>query len=181
MLADTQKRLEYIHSLQDIICMNYRKMTEQELTLEQKVCRHKSENDAIINYIILQFYNSVSCIISEHCSCFFFTAVCVLLFVFYIQMLAMVDCFIPLLKQADSIVCHRLPSMANALDTMFSFLVCDLKNIVSKATSGPFLDPTQDAKEMVSKLNHMYIHMHNLNAKLEQLSRNSQKLHGEMV
>lgn len=53
LLADTQKRLEYIHSLQDIICMNYRKMTEQELTLEQKVCRHKSENDAIINYIIL--------------------------------------------------------------------------------------------------------------------------------
>ncbi|XP_031144859.1 dynein heavy chain domain-containing protein 1 [Sander lucioperca] len=128
LLADTQKRLEYIHSLQDIICMNYRKMTEQELTLEQK-------------------------------------------------MLAMLDCFIPLLKQADSIVCHRLPSMANALDTMFSFLVCDLKNIVSKATSGPFLDPTQDAKEMASKLNHMYIHVHNLSAKLEQLSRNSQKLH----
>ncbi|XP_032390213.1 dynein heavy chain domain-containing protein 1 [Etheostoma spectabile] len=128
MLADTQKRLEYIHSLQDIICINYRKMTEEELTLEQK-------------------------------------------------MLAMLDCFILLLKQADSIVCHRLPSMANALDTMFSFLVCDLKNIVSKATSGPFLDPTQDAKEMVSKLNHMYTQVHNLNAKLEQLSRNSQKLH----
>ncbi len=96
-------------------------------------------------------------------------------------MLAMWDCFIPLLKQADSLVCHRLPSVANALDTMFSFLVCDLKNMVSKTTSGPFLDPTQNAKEMVSKLNHMCAHVHTLNAKLEQLSRNSQNLQGEIV
>ncbi len=43
MLADMHKRLEYIHSLQDTICMDYRKMTEQEVTLEEKVCRHKSE------------------------------------------------------------------------------------------------------------------------------------------
>ncbi|XP_044043043.1 dynein heavy chain domain-containing protein 1 isoform X2 [Siniperca chuatsi] len=127
MLTDKQKCLEYIHSLQNTICMNYRKMTEQEVTLEEK-------------------------------------------------MLAMWDCFIPILKQADSIVCHRLPSVANALDTMFSFLVCDLKNMVSKTTSGPFLDPSQNANEMVSKLNHMCAHVHILYAKLEQLSRNSQNL-----
>lgn len=41
-LSDTQERLEYIHSLQDTICMNYREMTEQEVTLEEKVCRHKT-------------------------------------------------------------------------------------------------------------------------------------------
>nr|XP_020441880.1 dynein heavy chain domain-containing protein 1-like [Monopterus albus] len=127
MLADMQKQLEYIHSLQNTICINYRKMTEQELALEEK-------------------------------------------------MLGLWDCFIPLLKKADSIVCHRLPSAANALDTMFSFLMCDLKNMVSKALSGPFLDPTQNAKEMVSKLNTIYAHVHSLCEKLEQLSRNSQNL-----
>lgn len=93
-------------------------------------------------------------------------------------MLGLWDSFIPLLKEADSIVCHRLPSVANALNTMFSFLVCDLKNTVSKATSGPFLDPTQNTKEMVSKLNSMCAHVNSINAKLEQLNRNSQNLQG---
>lgn len=99
----------------------------------------------------------------------------------YIQMMDMCDCFIPHLKKADSIVCQRLPSMAHALDTMFSFLLYDLKIMVSKTTSGPFLDPTQNAKEMVSTLNHMSTHVHNLSAKLEQLSRTSQDLQGELV
>ncbi|KAM9363159.1 dynein heavy chain domain-containing protein 1 [Symphorus nematophorus] len=132
MLADTQKRLEYIHSLQDTLCMNVRKMTEQEVTLEEK-------------------------------------------------MTGMWDCFTPLLKQADGIVCQRLPTMANALDTMFSFLVYDLKNVVSKSTSGPFLDPTQNAKEMVSTLNHMGAHVDSLSAKLEQLNRKSQNLQDHPV
>ncbi|XP_059188998.1 dynein heavy chain domain-containing protein 1 isoform X2 [Centropristis striata] len=132
MLADTQQRLEYIHSLQDTICINYRKMTEQELALEKK-------------------------------------------------MLAIWDGFIPLVRQADSIVHQRLPSGANALDTMFSFLACDLKNMVTKATSGPFLDPTQNAKEMVSKLKHMCLHVNSLLAKLEQLSQDSQNLHGHPI
>ncbi|XP_042341799.1 dynein heavy chain domain-containing protein 1 [Plectropomus leopardus] len=127
MLTDMPKRFQYIHSLQNIICANYRKMTEQEVTLEEK-------------------------------------------------MLSTWDGFIALLNQADDTVCQRLPSMANALDTMFSFLSLDLKNMVSKATSGPFLDPTQNAKEMVSKLNHMFTHVQNLSAKMEQLSTNSQNL-----
>lgn len=50
MLSDMQKRLEYIHSLQDIR-MNYKTMTEQEQILEEKVCLHKSEND-LMNYHI---------------------------------------------------------------------------------------------------------------------------------
>lgn len=96
-------------------------------------------------------------------------------------MLGLWDCFISLLRQADSIVCHHLPSMANALDTMILFLVCDLKNIVSKTTSGPFVDPSQNNNEMVTKLNHICTHVHHLNAKLEQLVRNSQKLQGKIV
>ncbi|XP_037619572.1 dynein heavy chain domain-containing protein 1 isoform X1 [Sebastes umbrosus] len=132
MLADMQKHLEYIHSLQETLCMNYRKMTEQEVALEKK-------------------------------------------------MLDTRDRFIPLLKQAESVVCHHFPSMVNALDTIFSFLACDLKNTVSRATSGPFLDPTQNAKEMASKLIPMCLHVHNLNAKLEQLSRDSQNLHEQTM
>ncbi|KAM6940220.1 dynein heavy chain domain-containing protein 1 [Xenentodon cancila] len=37
MLPDLQTRLDYILSLKTCICTNYRKMTEQELTLEQKM------------------------------------------------------------------------------------------------------------------------------------------------
>lgn len=64
---------------------------------------------------------------------------------------------------------------------MYMFLVCDLKNIVSKTTSGPFIDPSQNNKEMVTKLNHICAHVHHLNAKLEQLVRNSQNLQGEIL
>lgn len=38
MLDNLEKQMKYIHSLQNIICTNYRKMTEQEKTLEKKVC-----------------------------------------------------------------------------------------------------------------------------------------------
>lgn len=93
-------------------------------------------------------------------------------------MLGLWDRFTLLLKEADDTVGHRLPPVANALDAMSSFLVCDLKNTISKATRGPFLDPTQNAKEMVSKLNYTCAHVRNLNAKLEQLNRNSQNLQG---
>ncbi|XP_030593777.1 dynein heavy chain domain-containing protein 1 isoform X2 [Archocentrus centrarchus] len=127
VLPDLQKRLEYIHSLQNTICMNCRAMTQDEVTLEEK-------------------------------------------------MLSLWDCFIPLLKKADSLVSHRLPSMANALDTMLSFLLCDLKNVISDSTSGSFLDPGQNAIEMVSKLNYMCMHANTLSAKLELLSRSSQDM-----
>lgn len=72
MLADMQERLEYIHSLQNTVCMNYREMTEQELTLKDKVCRDKSESYVINNHISRLSYG------------FFYTAVTMLLFVFYI-------------------------------------------------------------------------------------------------
>lgn len=53
MFADVQERVEYILSLQDTICSNYRKMTELEVTLKEKVSMDKRENYAIINHIIL--------------------------------------------------------------------------------------------------------------------------------
>uniref|UniRef100_A0AAQ5XW98 AAA+ ATPase domain-containing protein n=1 Tax=Amphiprion ocellaris TaxID=80972 RepID=A0AAQ5XW98_AMPOC len=127
VLADIQKRMEYIHSLHSTVCMNYRKLTVQELSLEEK-------------------------------------------------MLGLWNCFNSVFKQADDLVCHRHSSAAKELDTMFSFLVSDIKNIVSDATSGPFLDSNQNAKEMASKLNCMCAHLHTLSAKLEQLNTNSQNL-----
>ncbi|XP_026027585.1 dynein heavy chain domain-containing protein 1 isoform X2 [Astatotilapia calliptera] len=127
VLPDKQKYLEYIQSLQNTICMNYRNMTEAELTVEEK-------------------------------------------------MLNLWNCFIPLLKEADDLVCRHHPSMAKAVDMMFSFLFCDLKNIVSDSTSGPFLDPCQNAKEMMSKLNYMCMHVNTLSAKLDLLSRSSQQM-----
>lgn len=40
MLTGTQECLEYIHPPQETIYMSYRKMTEQGVILEEKVCRH---------------------------------------------------------------------------------------------------------------------------------------------
>uniref|UniRef100_A0A7N8WN47 Uncharacterized protein n=1 Tax=Mastacembelus armatus TaxID=205130 RepID=A0A7N8WN47_9TELE len=61
-------------------------------------------------------------------------------------------------QKSNSVVCAQLPSEAKALDSMVSFLMYDLKNTVSKAISGPFVDPTQNAKEMASRLKHTYLH-----------------------
>lgn len=64
MVADIEKRLEYIHSLQETVCMNYRKMTEEEVILEEKVCRCKVKMTQLIaqgsminlgNHLVLKF------------------------------------------------------------------------------------------------------------------------------
>ncbi|KAM9769930.1 dynein heavy chain domain-containing protein 1 [Menidia menidia] len=126
-LADMQKCLEDNLSFSDAICMIHRQLTDQELTLQEK-------------------------------------------------MLGLWDAFIPLLKEADSFVYQNLPSVTNALDTMFSFLACDLRNVVFKATSGLFLDPSQNPNEMVSKLNYMCAHVQTICEKVEELNQNSQNM-----
>ncbi|KAM9857652.1 dynein heavy chain domain-containing protein 1 [Aulostomus maculatus] len=126
-LAGMQERLENACALQDVVCRNYREMTEEELTLKHK-------------------------------------------------MLDLWNCFLSLLREAESSVGLTLPPMSNAVDTMFSFLVCDLKNLVSDATGGPFLDPTKNADEMVSKLNCMCLRGQTIQAKLEQFSRTREAL-----
>lgn len=93
----------------------------------------------------------------------------------------MSDGLVPLLKQAHNIVIQRLPLSANALNTMFSHLADDFKNIVAKASSGPFLDPSQNATEMFSRLNHMCAHLLYLTAQLEQLGTVSQNLMGALL
>lgn len=96
-------------------------------------------------------------------------------------MLGLWDCLVARLKQANRTVSHRLPPMANALDTMFRFLACDLENMVSNNTSGPVLDPNQHPEEMVSRLSHMYAHVETSKAKLEQLCRTSATLRGDRL
>ncbi|XP_054896838.1 dynein heavy chain domain-containing protein 1 isoform X2 [Poeciliopsis prolifica] len=127
MLADMQRRLQYILSLRDTICMIYRDMTEEELALEEKLMR-------------------------------------------------IWDDFIAHLKKADALVSQSLPTVTSALGTMFSYLSYDLRNIVLKATSGPFLDPNQNANEMVCKLKYMGTRVQTLRTKLEELSNCSQTI-----
>ena len=93
-------------------------------------------------------------------------------------MLDLWDCFVPLLKRAAETVRQRLPSMAKTLDSTFTSLAQDLENTTSKATSGPFLDPTQDAGQMLTQLKAVSRHMYAVSARLQELSRTSRSLRG---
>jgi len=86
---------------------------------------------------------------------------------------------VPLVKRAEGVVSGRRPPVADALDSMFSFLARDLRRRVSEATSGPFLDPTQKAQHMAAQLKLVRVHVHDLIAKLQRLGSKSHELHGE--
>ncbi|XP_056157623.1 dynein heavy chain domain-containing protein 1 [Lampris incognitus] len=122
MLANTQQRIEYVRSLQGIAGMSCRKMSEQQMTLDE-------------------------------------------------QMESLWDCYVPLLKQADELMGQRLPSLSDMLDHTFSSFVCDLDKSVSTVTSGPFLDPTQNASEMCAMLNTECRKVHSVSSQLKELSR----------
>ncbi|XP_029571084.1 dynein heavy chain domain-containing protein 1 [Salmo trutta] len=94
------------------------------------------------------------------------------------QMLDLWDIFVPLLKQGADTVCKRLPSMADTLDNTFSSLAHDLDEMVTKATSGPYLDPTQNAAQMLNKLKFMCRQVYAVSARLTELSRTSKSLRG---
>ncbi|XP_037328902.2 dynein heavy chain domain-containing protein 1-like [Pungitius pungitius] len=93
------------------------------------------------------------------------------------KMLASWDGFLPALKRAGSVACSRLPSMVSAADAVFSYLTRHLDALVSEATSGPFVDPTQDAKDVASELSGVWTRVSGLVAKLQQLSGDSRNLH----
>ncbi|XP_041734860.2 uncharacterized protein LOC121568380 isoform X1 [Coregonus clupeaformis] len=77
-------------------------------------------------------------------------------------------------------VCQRLPSMADTLDNTFFSLAHGLEKIVTKATSGPYLDPTQNAVQMLNKLKIMCRQVYAVSARLTELSSTSKSLRGEM-
>lgn len=57
MLADSQKRFEYIQSLQDTVCMNYRNLSEHEVAVKVKV----SIQPSIIAYFSFICYFRARC------------------------------------------------------------------------------------------------------------------------
>ncbi|XP_041734861.2 uncharacterized protein LOC121568380 isoform X2 [Coregonus clupeaformis] len=75
-------------------------------------------------------------------------------------------------------VCQRLPSMADTLDNTFFSLAHGLEKIVTKATSGPYLDPTQNAVQMLNKLKIMCRQVYAVSARLTELSSTSKSLRG---
>lgn len=93
-------------------------------------------------------------------------------------MLDLWDIFVPLLKQRPETVCQHLSSMADTMDNTFSSLAHDLDE--TKTTSGPYLDPTQNAAQMLNKLKTMCRQVYAVSARLTELSRTSKSLRGEM-
>ncbi|XP_051531516.1 dynein heavy chain domain-containing protein 1 [Myxocyprinus asiaticus] len=86
--------------------------------------------------------------------------------------------FIPLLKQAADIETQQLPSRLNTLDSNFSSLANKIHNLVSRATSGAYLDPDQNAKEMLVQLNALCIQFNITAEQLKDQSRASESLRG---
>lgn len=64
---------------------------------------------------------------------------------------------------------------------MVSLMGRDLEKVLSEASSGPFLNPAQNAEEMVSKLNEMCSHGNKLYAKLKRLNTEKQNLQGKIM
>lgn len=75
-------------------------------------------------------------------------------------------------------MCQHLSFMADTMDNTFSSLAHDLDE--TKATSGPYLDPTQNAAQMRNKLKTMCRQVYAVSARLTELSRTSNSLRGEM-
>ncbi|XP_057698574.1 dynein heavy chain domain-containing protein 1-like isoform X3 [Corythoichthys intestinalis] len=87
------------------------------------------------------------------------------------KMLDMWDCFYLHLKHAASSLHSRLPAVATALYAMFPLISSDLRSIVENYTSGPFLDPRQNAEQLASELKYSRLRVETASANLEQLAR----------
>ncbi|XP_036393632.1 dynein heavy chain domain-containing protein 1 [Megalops cyprinoides] len=95
------------------------------------------------------------------------------------QVVNLWDHFVPLLRRAGETVSQRLPSMVDTLESTFSSLVQELRGLVSKATSGPYVDPSQKATLTVAQLTSMCGKFRKTAAQLEELSGISANLRGK--
>lgn len=95
-------------------------------------------------------------------------------------MLDLWDQFVFLLKQADETVSDALPSMALTLNNNFQSLAQELADTVSGATSGVYLDPNQNAAQVVSKLKAICRQLNVTSVRLKELSRTSKALRGKL-
>ncbi|KAJ8392109.1 hypothetical protein AAFF_G00079150 [Aldrovandia affinis] len=87
--------------------------------------------------------------------------------------------FLPLLKEAGETVRRRAPSMADALDRTVSSRARELQGLVSRATSGPYLDPSQEPAPVVARLQSMCGQFCAVAAQLQQLSETSVIIRGK--
>ncbi|XP_073667956.1 dynein heavy chain domain-containing protein 1 [Paramisgurnus dabryanus] len=97
------------------------------------------------------------------------------------QITDLLDQFGLLLKPAADIVSQELPCMVNTLDSTFSSLVNKLENLFRRASSEPYLDPDQNAKEMLIQLNALCSQFHVIAEQLNNLSRASESLRGHLL
>lgn len=89
--------------------------------------------------------------------------------------------FVPLLKKAAEVVTQQLPSMLDTLDSNVSSLVNELDNLVSRATSGHYLDPDQNGKEMPVQLKELCSQFYVIAEQLNDHSRASEILRGKTM
>ncbi|XP_021335614.3 dynein heavy chain domain-containing protein 1 isoform X2 [Danio rerio] len=97
------------------------------------------------------------------------------------QVVDLWDCLVPLTKQAADKVSQQLPSMLETLDSNVSSLVNKLDNLVSRATSGPYLDPDQNAMEMLVQLNTLCSQFYVIAEQFNDQSRASEILRGHQL
>ncbi len=88
--------------------------------------------------------------------------------------------FDQLLKPAAGIVTQKLPSMRDTLDKNVSSLVNKLDNVVAQATSGLYLDPDQNPKEMLVQLTALCSELYVIAEQLNDQSRSSEILRGKI-
>ncbi len=88
--------------------------------------------------------------------------------------------FDQLLKPAADIVTQKLPSMLDTLDKNVSSLVNKLDNLVAQATSGLYLDPDQNPKEMLVQLTALCSEFYVIAEQLNDQSRSSEILRGKI-
>lgn len=98
-----------------------------------------------------------------------------------VQMLDLWDQFVFQLKQAEETVSQCLPSMTKTLNNSFQSLKQELEDLVSGATSAGYLDPKQNAAQVVSKLKVTCRQLHVISARLKELSRTKKTLKGKQL
>ncbi|XP_049322976.1 dynein heavy chain domain-containing protein 1 isoform X2 [Astyanax mexicanus] len=86
--------------------------------------------------------------------------------------------FVLLLEQAADTVTKQLPTLMTTLDSTFSSLTTELQDLVHRATTGPYTDPTQSAGPITAELRVMCTQLNVIEAQLDELSSASQTLTG---
>lgn len=158
MSGNMQQELEDLHSLQDSVRQNYTHMALNEMISMKQV---------LVKYIPIYVIDFNRFAKSNN--------------QLFLQVVDLWDCLVPLTKQAAGKVSQQLPSMLETLDSNVSSLVNKLDNLVSRATSGPYLDPDQNAMEMLAQLNTLCSQLYVIAEQLNDQSRASEILRGKKI